>query len=153
MVPASKSILLPARCACWRDRRRRRPSVELEHFAEPALSLLPSVRGWPLVAITVAIAVAIAVAVPVPTSLIAVARLAALVLAAIEDLVELTPVEPDATALRAVVDLDALALGYQQCGPVYRTKHHTHLLDELASVYPKNRVGKARPAWPFGSVG
>jgi hypothetical protein len=44
--------------------------------------------------------------------------------AALDDLVEFAPVEPDAATLRAIVDLDPLALGHQQIGcAAHRTLH------------------------------
>ena len=43
--------------------------------------------------------------------------------AAFDDLVELAPIEPDAAALRAIVDLDALAVAHRQRDPADRAVH------------------------------
>ena len=63
-------------------------------------------------------------------------------MAALDDLVELAPVEPHAPALGAVVDLDALALGHQQVHVAVRALHR-----ELTSV-----VGTGPRVRPTGST-
>ncbi|OOL33909.1 hypothetical protein BOO94_31315 [Pseudomonas sp. FSL W5-0299] len=42
--------------------------------------------------------------------------------AALDDLVELASIQPNATAFRTIVDLDALALAHDQIDPAGRTK-------------------------------
>jgi hypothetical protein len=90
-------------------------SVELEHLAEPPLLVLGRI---PPFAATRAISIAISIAIVVIP----------VVVCAPEEFVQLAAVEPHASTLRAVVDLDALAFGYQQRGGINGTLHGIDLL-------------------------
>src|SRR5690606_32861776 len=107
-----------------------RGSVEVEQLVEERLAF----------AVTAALAI-------VPLVAIALVRIAPVVLAAapagrfglrraacraLDDLVELAAIEPDAAAFRAVVDLDALPVRHQQFRLVYRAFHPRLLLETVS---------------------
>jgi hypothetical protein len=51
---------------------------------------------------------------------------------ALKDLLKLSPIEPDAAAARAVVDLHALAVGRDQIRVAVRANHFAFLLEAVA---------------------
>lgn len=60
---------------------------------------------------------------------------------AVEDLVQFTAVQPHATTLRAVVDLDAIALRQCQRAPINRAIHDSHIHPFISRRPPSDRVG------------
>lgn len=91
----------------------RRPihSSSVEQFAQEALA---ATLMAPLVAVLPAM-IAMATIVEHPGATAARRRRDVAAGAALDDLVEFAAIEPDASALRAVINLDALSVAHDQC--------------------------------------
>src|SRR3546814_2724424 len=93
------------------------PQSEIEEFAE---------EGFRLLAVGLVTVLGMRFAVVLPRGCRRGRRGCRRGAAAIDDLVELAAIEPHAAAARAVVDLDAAALGHDQGLVVHRTFHGRH---------------------------
>src|SRR5690606_32886890 len=106
----------------------RRRSVEVEYLPEEGLSLLVRPPVMPgLFAIPGLLAIAGWFRRP---------GLPRILGRAVDDLVEFTAIEPDAPALRAIVDLDPLPVGHDQINIVYRAFHRSDPLRLRCGICP-----------------